>query len=118
MRWISVSLVALILSASGIWLRPAVGGEPRSGKEKPAAVSADAVPPHLTSADERPFDVLSKNYAPYCTPNDDLAFPMKVWALSENKFTFWRGSRDMYFAWCRTHAKEWLDDKGSYLVNH
>src|SRR5205814_6023112 len=41
-----------------------------------------------------------------------------VWALSADESNFWRGSRDLYFAWCGEHAKDWLEDKGAYLLNH
>src|SRR4029079_13448420 len=69
---------------------------------------------------QRAFDILSRDYAPYCTPDDDLAFPMKVLALSANQYQFWRGSRDLYFTWCKDpeHGGDWLADKGSYVVNH
>ena len=71
-------------------------------------------------ADQRAFDILKANYAPYCVANDDLAFPMKIWALSADQYAFWRGSRDLYFTWCRgtDHGADWLADKGSYVVNH
>jgi uncharacterized protein (DUF2252 family) len=71
-------------------------------------------------AEQRAFDILNTNYAPYCVPGDDLAFPMKIWALSANQYQFWRGSRDLYFTWCRDRDQggDWLADKGSYVVNH
>src|SRR5690348_1919768 len=49
------------------------------------------------------FDVLRANYAPYCRPGDDLAFPLKVLSVSADETTFWRGSRDLFFTWCRDH---------------
>ncbi|HEY7115057.1 MAG TPA: DUF2252 family protein [Tepidisphaeraceae bacterium] len=70
------------------------------------------------SADDRPYDVLRHNYAPYCTPGDDLAFPMKIWGLAKDQHTFWRGSRDLLFTWVKNHARDWLDDKDAYLVTH
>lgn len=71
-------------------------------------------------AEQRAFDILNTNYAPYCVAGDDLAFPMKIWALSANQYQFWRGSRDLYFTWCRApdQGGDWLADKGSYVVNH
>jgi|GEM_PF-2843839 len=69
-------------------------------------------------AADTPYDLLKKNYGVYCTPDDPHAFPMKVWGLSSNEFAFWRGSRDLYFTWCRDNTRDWLDDKGAYCVNH
>jgi uncharacterized protein (DUF2252 family) len=71
-----------------------------------------------TRAQGRAYDVLVRHYAPYCEAGDDLAFPMKVWGLSKDQHTFWRGSRELYFAWCRTHARDWLDDRGAYVLAH
>jgi uncharacterized protein (DUF2252 family) len=69
-------------------------------------------------AEGRAYDVLVRDYAPYCAPRDDLAFPTKVWGLSKDQHTFWRGSRELYFAWCKLHARDWLDDRGAYLLTH
>ncbi len=66
----------------------------------------------------RPYDVIEKAYAPYMDPADPLAFPMKVRSLSENPYTFWRGSKDLFFIWCKTHAGDWLADREAYLPNH
>jgi hypothetical protein len=41
-----------------------------------------------------------------------------VLSVSADQNAFWRGSRDLYFTWCREHAKDWLDDRGAYVVNH
>lgn len=72
----------------------------------------------LCRAEERPYDVLQRNYGPYCVPGDDLSFPMKVRGLLGGRYAFWRGSRDLYFTWCRDNAKDWLADSGAYLTNH
>lgn len=82
-----------------------------------AASAADVSAPPTS---QRAFDILNRDYAPWCTPGDDLAFPMKIWALSANQYQFWRGSRDLYFTWCKApdHGGDWLADKGSYVVNH
>jgi uncharacterized protein (DUF2252 family) len=66
------------------------------------------------------YNLLTKNYAPYCVAGDDLAFPMKVWALSQDEYAFWRGSRDLYFTWCKgaEHGGDWLGDSGAYVTNH
>jgi uncharacterized protein (DUF2252 family) len=74
--------------------------------------------PAARASDDRPYDVLLRHYAPYCTPGDDLAFPMKIWGLSRDQHSFWRGSRELYFAWCRTNARDWLADPGAYVLTH
>jgi uncharacterized protein (DUF2252 family) len=117
MRWISASLMISILAIASFWLLPVSGGERPHAAASAARAGGD--PGYSApTADGHTLDVLLHNYAPYCTPGDDLAFPMKVWALSENKFLFWRGSRDLYFAWCAQHARDWFDDKAAYVVNH
>jgi uncharacterized protein (DUF2252 family) len=118
MRWISASLMISILAIAGFWLLPVSGGERAHAAASAARAGGEPAGYSAPTADGHTLDVLLHNYAPYCTPADDLAFPMKVWALSENKFLFWRGSRDLYFAWCAQHARDWFDDKAAYVVNH
>jgi uncharacterized protein (DUF2252 family) len=65
-----------------------------------------------------PFDILARTYKPYTTATDDLGFPMKVRNLSSNPYRFWRGSKELFYEWCKTHTREWIADQGAYLRIH
>jgi uncharacterized protein (DUF2252 family) len=74
--------------------------------------------PLSSFAQDRAYDIIKSQYAVYTSPNDPLAFPAKVWALQANQYAFWRGSRDLYYRWCRDNAADWLADRESYVLNH
>ncbi len=63
----------------------------------------------------RAFDLLYNAYGPYCDPNDPLAFPAKVRAVSTDRFGFWRGAKDLFFLWCRNNTQDWMADKQTYV---
>jgi uncharacterized protein (DUF2252 family) len=65
-----------------------------------------------------PFDVLDRTYAPYTSASDPLGFPMKVRNLSTNSYRFWRGSKELFYLWCKSHVADWLADEGAYLRIH
>ncbi len=65
-----------------------------------------------------PFDILARTYKPYTTATDDLGFPMKVRNLSSNAYRFWRGSKELFYEWCKTHTQDWLADQDAYLRIH
>jgi hypothetical protein len=43
---------------------------------------------------------------------------MKVRALAASEYKFWRGSKDLYFEWCKSDCRDWIDDAGAYVVGH
>src|SRR5690606_17738103 len=65
-----------------------------------------------------PYQRLEQAYAPYLDPRDPLAWPMKVSSLTADPYKFWRGSKDLYYAWARTACADWLADQASYGVTH
>jgi uncharacterized protein (DUF2252 family) len=69
-------------------------------------------------ADERAFDILQSGYGQFTTPDDPHSFPMKVWAVSQDQFAFWRGGRDVFFRWVKDNCENWLADKEAYVLNH
>jgi len=114
-----VMLLSLAVICGIVLSRPSSDSEAKAVETPQQRANADnQVPP--PAQNEGAFEVLKNNYAPYCVPGDELAFPMKVWALSASQYQFWRGSRDLYFEWCRgsDHGADWLADKGSYVINH
>jgi uncharacterized protein (DUF2252 family) len=64
----------------------------------------------------RAFDLLYNAYGPYVDPNDPLAFPAKVRALSADRYAFWRGAKDLFFLWCKNNTQDWLADKQAYVT--
>jgi uncharacterized protein (DUF2252 family) len=85
----------------------------------PGGSGADASPAAATQpAGTGAYDLLERYYAPYTTADDPLGFPMKVRNLSASPYRFWRGSKEVFYEWCRTNAADWLADQGSYLRIH
>ena len=70
-------------------------------------------------ADEAsPYDRIAASYTPFMDASDPLAFSMKVYSLSGSSYKFWRGSKDLYFDWCKTHAADWIADKDNWVTSH
>ena len=67
---------------------------------------------------EQPYDVVKSAFSPYMDQSDPLAFPIKSVSLSDSVFKFWRGSKDLYYRWAKTHTADWLADDGAYVVSH
>jgi uncharacterized protein (DUF2252 family) len=68
--------------------------------------------------EERAFDIIKSGYGQYTNPDDPYSFPMKIWALSQEQYTFWRGGRDVFFRWVKDNCDDWLADQGAYVLNH
>lgn len=83
-----------------------------------AALFAVLVLVGRTSWADTPLDVLQRTYAPYTDPNDDLAFPLKVKSLTASPYKFWRGAKDLFFAWAKTNAGDWLASRESFVASH
>jgi uncharacterized protein (DUF2252 family) len=69
-------------------------------------------------AAEGPLEVLQRTYGPYLDNNDTLAMPMKLRALVTDEYGLWRGGKDLFFNWCRTHCREWLADTDATMTLH
>jgi len=79
----------------------------------PAAANQPAAPLRSVT-----IDLLLATYAPHTNPDDPLAFPMKLRNLAQDPYRFWRGSKEHFFDWSRTHAADWLADQPAYLIIH
>jgi uncharacterized protein (DUF2252 family) len=64
------------------------------------------------------FDVLQRTYGPYLDKNDELAMPMKLRALVVDEYGLWRGGKDLFFNWCRTHCRDWIADTDATMTRH
>lgn len=69
-------------------------------------------------APSTPFDIIRSAYLPYMEPADPLAFPLKVKSLAADPYTFWRGSKDLFFRWAKDHCSDWADDEQAYVAAH
>jgi uncharacterized protein (DUF2252 family) len=67
---------------------------------------------------QAPFDRIEKAYSPYMDAEDPLAFPMKVKSLAADPYKFWRGSKDLFYFWCKSNTSDWMSDKSTFLANH
>jgi uncharacterized protein (DUF2252 family) len=122
----TVRAVLLICLTPLLLLAAAVGGcdaEPTrgaAGTPKVDPAKADATPAAATrpAGTTTPYDLLDRYYAPYTAADDPLGFPMKVRNLSAGPYRFWRGSKELFYEWCRTNAADWLADQPSYLRIH
>lgn len=69
-------------------------------------------------AGDSSFEVLRDAYAPYMSLDDPYGFPMKVRSMAADPYKFWRGSKDLFFIWCRANAADWLNDRDAYIAAH
>ncbi|HEV7301855.1 MAG TPA: DUF2252 family protein [Tepidisphaeraceae bacterium] len=65
-----------------------------------------------------PYAVLRDAWSPYVQAGDPYGFPMKVAAITESKYKFWRGTKDLYYRWAKQHTTDWLADDAAYVICH
>ena len=111
-RAISVSLInpltAVIASCTLLLMPVSVG----LGQTVPAATQASL--PASASA----FDLLKQTYGAYVDETDPLGWPMKVRSVTADEFKFWRGTKDLFFNWCKTHCDDWMHDPSAFVPSH
>src|SRR5688572_24617712 len=78
-----------------------------------AAVSVAAAEPAPSA-----YDLLRERYAPFTADGDPFGFPMKVRSVASDPYKFWRGTKDLFYAWCAEHARDWLADRDAYVWSH
>ena len=80
----------------------------------PAAPSPPAI------ADSPSASVLDriKQFNPWLSPEDPLQLPMKVRAISQDEYTFFRGTADLFYDWCRVYAPQWSRDDAADVLLH
>lgn len=64
------------------------------------------------------YDALVDRYVPYLDPTDPFGWPAKVNAIASDEYKFWRGTKDLYYAWCKRHCTDWLADPQSTVLAH
>jgi hypothetical protein len=80
--------------------------------------AADIRLPATLPATDDPFYILWQTYAPYTAVGDPLGFPMKARNLSTSAYRFWRGAKEPFYLWCKTHTADWLADDAAFLRIH
>jgi uncharacterized protein (DUF2252 family) len=65
-----------------------------------------------------PYDVVHNALQPYMSATDPHAFPMKVASLTDSRFKFWRGGKDLFYHWVKANATDWLADGRSVVIGH
>lgn len=48
--------------------------------------------------------------------DDPLALPMKLRSLAADPYGLWRGGKDLFYLWSKSHARPWLDDADAYVT--
>jgi len=81
---------------------------------------AAAVPPLPAIADSPPVSVLGRiqRFNPWLSPDDPLQLPMKVRAISQDEYTHFRGTADLFYDWCRLHTAQWQRDHSADVLLH
>lgn len=55
---------------------------------------------------------------PHLSPDDPRGLPMKFRSLRTDAFTFFRGTADLYYDWCRENTADWLNRPHARLRLH
>lgn len=64
------------------------------------------------------FDVIADAYFPHMDPDDPLAWPMKVRALSGDEYNFWRGSKEHFYDFAKRECADWLVERRRFIPTH
>jgi uncharacterized protein (DUF2252 family) len=77
----------------------------------PASLSGSQLAPS-------PYDLLESNLRDFVPINDAAGWAMKVYSLRDDPYRFWRGAKDLFAAWCREHAADWIADRDVVFPAH
>lgn len=55
---------------------------------------------------------------PHLSPDDPRELPMKFRSLRTDAYTFFRGTADLYYDWCRENAADWLNRPDARITLH
>ncbi len=72
----------------------------------------------MTSAQQRPYERVRRSVGAYLGERDPLGWPLRSYCMSRSPYTFWVSGQDLFFAWCKTHAGDWLGDQKSIIPCH
>lgn len=72
---------------------------------------------HPTLSDS-PYAILLQSYGPYLDLNDPRGWPMKIHAITSDPYKFWRGTKDLFFLFAKTHCDDWMQQTQAFLPTH
>ncbi|RIK66338.1 MAG: hypothetical protein DCC65_10220 [Planctomycetota bacterium] len=75
------------------------------------AVPAVAGPPADALAELRRLN-------PHLKTDDVRELPMKVRSLANSPHDYFRGAADIFYEWCATSCRDWIDDKSVFVTLH
>jgi uncharacterized protein (DUF2252 family) len=64
------------------------------------------------------FDRIARAYGDSLDRNDPLSFDLKISQLATDRYTYWRGSKDLFFDWARIHCNDWLSKPDQFITTH
>ncbi|HEY0009714.1 MAG TPA: DUF2252 family protein [Tepidisphaeraceae bacterium] len=64
------------------------------------------------------FDRITEAYRPYLDAHDPLSLDLKLKSLSSSPYTFWRGSKDLFYTWAKTECADWLSERDQRVTIH
>jgi len=71
------------------------------------------------SADEPPTTLARiRQFNPWLSAEDPLELPLKLHSLLKDQYTFFRGTVDLYYDWCREHCADWIKFRDDGLLLH
>jgi hypothetical protein len=111
-----VRLLALVLAGCALCgCKDEEKATAASGGTKAPAPAAEAALP----TGNGPYDMMARTYAPFTSPDDPVGFPMKVRNLAtQSAYRFWRGSKEIFYEWCKTNTADWMADAPAFLRIH
>ncbi len=66
----------------------------------------------------RPYDEMSRLYATYLPKGETSGFALHAAQMKDDTSSFWRGSQVLFYEWCKSNCRDWLDDARVYAVCH
>lgn len=58
-----------------------------------------------------------REFNPWLSPDDPLQLPLKLHSLVRDEYTFFRGTVDLYYDWCRDNCRDWLKSDDVLLLH-
>jgi len=69
-------------------------------------------------AQDAPYDVIDQGFGKHIDRADPLPWAMKVRSVARGPYEFWRGSRDLFYQYAKTHFTDWSSSPQSLIPGH
>ncbi|QOJ04113.1 MAG: DUF2252 family protein [Planctomycetia bacterium] len=99
------------------WPRPKRVRRARAAPIACAVCAAVLAAAHAEEARRNPAARLAA-LNPHLSPDDPRELPMRFRSLNADAYTFFRGTADLYYDWCRENAADWLHREDARLLLH